>query len=108
MLLKLYGSSGSRLINLNRDFFSKTEIGYKKSKNFITPSEKATQMGLDLYGRSYRGHILEKDGEIVSNTLENREVKLGLESCNLDNDDSRTARLGGRIKLASKILQGLK
>ena len=73
-MLKLYGTKGVHVINPRPEFFETTKVKSNKGTRFISPSQKAEELGNDIYGRSFRGHILECDGKIISNTVENRSL----------------------------------
>ncbi len=73
MLLKLYSDDSLRTVNVNKTFFDDVKVRTGKVLRTITPSDKAEDMGKDLFGRKFKGHILENDGKVVSNTLENRD-----------------------------------
>lgn len=72
MLLRVYSSNKVQVIRLSPQFFT-SQKEYKGGRLVIlTPKEKAKQLALALGGGkySYRGHILEEDGEVIANTLE--------------------------------------
>lgn len=94
MILKIYSRTSERITNLNRQFFQDTTVRTSSGTKVLTPQAKAEQLGRDTYGHNYRGHILERDGEVISNTLENREV---------ENSDLKVRGTGPLV--ASKALQ---
>ncbi len=70
MILKIYGSKNSRVINIHREFFDTVKVKANRGLVTIGPKEKAEQLGNDLYGRDLRGIILERDGKTILNTLD--------------------------------------
>lgn len=89
MNLKVYGEGTFRTIQLHKDFFLPTKVRVGKVQKSITPSEKAEQIGNDIYGRKYKGHVLEENGEVISNTLENRGVNKPYSDTGLKNSKSK-------------------
>lgn len=73
MKLTLYSKNHTKIINLNKEFFKDSEEFVRGKRQLLTPSQKATQLGEDYFGKQYTGHNLEKDGTQIS--VENREEK---------------------------------
>lgn len=76
MILKLHSRESSRIIKVDKSFFENTKVKQAKNLVTVTPFDKSEQLGRDCFGRDYIGHILEKDGEVISNTLGNRDLKV--------------------------------
>lgn len=77
MLLKIYGSNSNRIIKLHPQFFT-TQVEKRMGKTIkITPFKKALDLSKDLLGKNYRGHILEENGVVIENVLENRDAFAG-------------------------------
>lgn len=84
MNLKVYGRNTFVNINVDKSFFETTEVKEGRLTKRVTPIDKADAIGMDHFGsRGYRGHVLEQDGKIISNTLGNRLLRT-----NRDHKDS--------------------
>lgn len=112
MLLRVYGESKIQIINLNASFFNNYENRRGGKTQIITPKEKALQLGKQLFGNAYRGHILEFDGEIIQNTVEDNKGSVDLEKAVTRGTLGRTAKSSrtpqGVGHLAGKLNQALK
>lgn len=74
MLLKIFGYQGVKVIKLESTFFKAPyETKYRKGKAIsMTPKQKAEDIAQDMFGSRYKGFVLEQNGNVICNTLENR------------------------------------
>jgi hypothetical protein len=109
MVLKIHGSKTVQIINLSPEFFNKHEERRGNKRQVLTPKDKAYQYGIQLLGDDYQGHILEKDGVIIQNTLEgNRNTHVGHSTATTRANISPTEESVHRNHLSGKLAKALK
>lgn len=74
MILKVYGTQAVQVIHLQPQFFFDYQENVRGKKIITTPKDKALQIGKQIFNQHYRGHILEKNGDIIQNTLEGNKI----------------------------------